>query len=82
MIFMSDNSEKMPTSRKNLRLMIAGLVVMVSGLVMLSGGASSDPDVFSYDIFNFRRMVAAPVIIISGLIVEVIAIIRKPRKEE
>ena len=38
------------------------------------GGNSGDPQVFSEDIFDFRRMVAAPVVIILGIVIEIIAI--------
>jgi len=42
----------------------------------LAGGGSSDPEVFNYDMFDFRRMVAAPVVIISGIVIEVVAIMK------
>ncbi len=59
---------------KGLRLMLAGLTVMIAGYILMCGGASSDPQVFSYAIFDFRRLVAAPLVIIAGIVVEIVAI--------
>lgn len=59
---------------KGLRLMIAGVLVMVAGFVLLAGGGSKDPEVFNYAMFDFRRLVAAPVVIVAGIIVEVVSI--------
>jgi len=75
---------KMATTAKGLRLMIAGLLVMAAGFLLLSGGGSSDPQVFNYDMFDWRRLVAAPVVIVAGIVVELIAIMGrfKDNKEE
>lgn len=73
---------KMPMSRKSVRLLLAGLIVMVAGYVLLAGGGVKDPDVFNYAMFDFRRLVAAPVVIVAGIVVIVVAIMRKPKEEE
>ena len=67
-------SDKMAISAKGIRLMIAGLLVMAAGFILLSGGGSDDPQVFNYAMFDFRRLVAAPIVIVAGIAVEVIAI--------
>ena len=59
---------------KGLRYLLIGLIVMVSGYVLMTGGGSTDPEVFNYDMFDFRRMVAAPLVIILGIVIEVVAI--------
>ena len=66
----------MAITPKGLRYLLIGLVVMVSGYILMSGGGSTDPEVFNYDMFDFRRMVAAPVVIILGIVIEVVAIMR------
>lgn len=66
--------DKMPMSRKGLEFLLAGLLVMVAGYILMTGGQSGDPAVFSDDIFDFRRLVAAPVVILAGIVVEVLAI--------
>lgn len=69
-----DNKEKFAMSPKAVRLMIAGLVVIVAGLVLLAGGGIKNPSEFNWDMFDFRRLVAAPIVIVCGIIVEIVAI--------
>ena len=71
-----ENNPKMPITPKGLKLLLAGLIVMVSGYILMTGGGSSDPEQFNYAMFDFRRMVAAPVVIISGIVIEVVAIMK------
>ena len=75
-------NEKMAITPKGLRYLLIGLVVMVSGYILMSGGGSTDPEVFNYDMFDFRRMVAAPVVIILGIGIEVVAIMRVFKNKE
>ena len=49
---------------------------MISGYILMMGGGSDDPQVFNYAMFDFRRMVAAPIVIILGIVVEVVAIMK------
>ena len=73
----------MALTPKAIRLMLAGILVMVAGYILLSGGGSKDPSVFNYDMFDWRRLVAAPVVIVCGIIIEVVAIMgRFPEKED
>lgn len=69
------NENKMSVSAKGLRLMLAGVLVMVSGLLLLSGGGMRDPQVFNYDMFDFRRLVAAPIVILAGIVVIAVSIL-------
>ena len=66
----------MPITAKGLRLLLIGLIVMVSGYILMMGGGSDDPRVFNYAMFDFRRMVAAPIVIILGIVIEVVAIMK------
>lgn len=72
-----DKSGKMALTAKSLRFMIAGLLVMAAGFLLLSGGGSKDPQVFNYAMFDFRRLVAAPIVIVAGIVLEVVAIMGK-----
>ncbi|MBR1538068.1 MAG: DUF3098 domain-containing protein [Bacteroidales bacterium] len=67
---------------KNVLLIGLGLLVMVLGFVLMLGGGSSDPDVFNPQMFNARRLVVAPVVIVAGIGVIIWGIMRKPRGEE
>ena len=73
---------KMAISRKGLRLLLAGLLVMVAGYILMMGGLSPDPNVFNYGMFDFRRLVAAPLVIIAGVVIEVVAIMGKFEDKE
>lgn len=71
-----ENNEKMPITRRGLKLLLIGLIVMVFGYLLMAGGGSDNPQVFNYDMFDFRRLVAAPAVIILGIVIEVVAIMR------
>lgn len=66
--------------RTNYILMIAGILVMGTGYLLMQGGGSDSPEVFSDSLFNARRLVVAPLVILAGIIIEIIAIMKKPRK--
>ena len=76
---MADNG-KMAMTSKGLKLLIAGTLVIILGLILLSGGGSKDPQVFNYAMFDFRRLVAAPVVIVAGVIVVIVAIVRRDKE--
>ena len=59
----------MAMSPKGLRVLLIGFIVMVSGYILMTGGSSDDPQVFNYAMFNFRRIVAAPLLILAGVVV-------------
>lgn len=68
--------------KRGLKLMLAGMLVMAAGFILMMGGGVKDPQVFNYDMFDFRRLVAAPLVILAGVIVEVVAIMRRDKEEE
>lgn len=72
----------MPITGKGLRLLLMGLVVMVAGFVLMIGGGTVDPDRFNWAMFDFRRLVAAPLVIICGIVIEVVAIMRRPKPDK
>ncbi len=76
------NQDRMAVSAKNIKLMIAGMLVMASGFLLLSGGGSDDPQVFNYAMFDWRRLVAAPIVIVAGIVVEVVAIMGQFKEKE
>jgi hypothetical protein len=77
---MEQNNLQMPITSRGLKLLLVGLIVMISGYILMMGGGSDDPQVFNYAMFDFRRMVAAPVVIILGIVIEVVAIMKVFRK--
>ena len=76
-----NESKNMAMTPKGLRLLLAGLIVMAAGYILMCGGASHDPQVFNYEIFDFQRLVAAPLVIIAGIVVEIVAIMGVSKKK-
>ncbi len=66
--------------KKNYILIGVGFVLIIIGFILLSGGKSEDPNVFNPDIFSFRRITLAPIVILLGFITEIFAIVWKPKK--
>ena len=63
--------------KKNYILLISGLVLILLGIFLMIGGESEDPTKFSDEIFNFQRLTLAPILIVSGFILEIFAIMIK-----
>lgn len=78
---MSENT-KMPITGKGLRLLLMGLLVMVAGFVLMIGGGTVEPDRFNWAMFDFRRLVAAPIVILCGIVIEIVAIMRRPKDSD
>lgn len=68
-------------TKENYIWMIAGLLIIALGMVLMSAGDyNTDPNVFdAKEIYSFRRITLAPILIITGLVVEIFAIFRKPK---
>ena len=66
----------------NYIIMIAGIVLLALGYILLAGGGSDDPNVFNPEMFNGRRLYLAPILIILGLLVEIVAIMYRGKDSE
>lgn len=60
--------DRMAVTPKGLKIIISGLVVMIVGYILMTGGGSDDPQVFNYEMFNFRRLTLAPIVITAGIV--------------
>jgi len=68
-------------TKENYKWMLIGLVVMAIGFFLMAGGKSTDPNVFNDNqIYSFRRITLAPILIVGGLVIEIFAIIKKPKE--
>lgn len=67
--------------KENYKLMAIGFAIIVLGFILLSGGGSDDPNVFSEDIFSFRRLTIAPIVLLIGFSFEIYAIMKKPKED-
>ena len=58
-----------------------GAVVITIGMFLMSGGASKDPAVFNKEeVYSTTRITIAPILILAGLVIEIYAIFKNPRK--
>ncbi|MBO4917889.1 MAG: DUF3098 domain-containing protein [Bacteroidales bacterium] len=78
---MEDNP-KMAVTPKGLKTIIIGVLVMIAGYILMMGGGVKDPQVFNYAMFDFRRLVAAPLVIIAGIVIVIAGIMGARRKKE
>ncbi len=66
--------------KMNYLFILIGFVLIIIGFALMSGGKSTDPNVFNKEIFNFRRITLAPIIILLGFVLEIFAILWRPKK--
>lgn len=71
------NDGRMPLSMKNYVLLAAGLAVIIIGFALMAGGGSDSPEVFSYDVFSWRRITLAPILVVAGFAFEIYAILKR-----
>lgn len=72
------NNEGFPFGRQNYILLAIGFVIIIIGFILMIGGKSPDPNVFNPDeIFSFRRIILAPLLVIFGFFFEIFAIMKK-----
>jgi hypothetical protein len=66
----------------NYAYMIAGVVVIIAGFLLMSGGATTDLKVFpKEELYSFRRITLAPIVIMIGFAIEIVAILKRPKSE-
>ena len=66
--------------KENYKILLIGLVIIAIGFILMSGGGTDDPNVFSKDIFSFRRIRLAPTVILIGFGVVFFSIFKKTKK--
>jgi fumarate reductase subunit D len=67
---------------ENYKLLAIGFVVIVIGFLLMIGGKSDSPDKFSNEIFSFRRITLAPIVVLAGFAFEIWAIMKRPGKKD
>lgn len=66
--------------RENYVLMLIAIALIFIGFVCMAGGGSDDPSIWDPSIFSFRRITLAPILVISGLVVAVVAVLKKSKE--
>lgn len=82
---MKDKNEKFgfALGKQNYILLAIGFGIIILGFLLMMGGGSDDPNVFNEDeLFSFRRITLAPIVILAGFIFEIYAIMKKPKENQ
>ncbi|MFC2117996.1 DUF3098 domain-containing protein [Bacteroidota bacterium] len=66
--------------KQNYLFLLIGFVIIVLGLILMSGGNGDDPTKFYPEIFNFRRITLAPIVCLLGFGIVIYSIMKKPKK--
>ena len=72
-----ENDNKMPLTMKNYILILVGALIIILGFVLMSGGTPATAESFDYDIFSFRRITLAPIVVVVGFAFEIYAILKR-----
>lgn len=77
------DKESFALAKENYILLFIGFAIIVLGFILMIGGKSEDPTVFNEEeIFSFRRITLAPIVVLAGFIFEIWAIMKKPKPKE
>jgi uncharacterized integral membrane protein len=68
---------RMPFTTKNYVMLLVGVLVIVLGFVLMSGGGEHTATEFDSSIFSFRRITLAPIVVIAGFVVVGVAIMKR-----
>lgn len=71
--------EKFLFQRENYILFGIGLAFIILGFILMTGGGSDDPQIYNEELFNSQRIILSPLLIVVGFVIEVFAILRRPK---
>jgi uncharacterized RDD family membrane protein YckC len=68
--------------KMNYRLLLIGLAFLLLGYILMIGGGSDNPNVFSPALFDFQRITLAPILLLIGFVIELFAIMKRPMESQ
>lgn len=68
--------------KENYKLLLIGFAIIVVGFILMVGGKSEDPSVFNPEIFSFRRITLAPLVVLFGFLFEIYAIMKRSKSDK
>ncbi|KIX21054.1 hypothetical protein SY27_09780 [Flavobacterium sp. 316] len=77
---MKNNENNKPEflfDKANYKILLIGLAVIGIGFILMTGGGSDDPNVWSDAIFDFRRIRLAPTTVLIGFGITIYSIFKK-----
>ncbi|GGA70554.1 hypothetical protein GCM10008015_09190 [Flavobacterium palustre] len=77
---MKDDKQEFLFDKINYKILLIGIGVIALGFILMAGGGSDDPNVYSDAIFNFRRIRLAPTTVLIGFGITIYSILKNPKK--
>lgn len=77
---MKDDKQEFLFDKINYKILFIGIGVIALGFILMSGGGSDDPKIYSDAIFDFRRIRLAPTTVLIGFGITIYAILKNPKK--
>ncbi len=77
-----DKKFEFALGKENYRLLIIGFAIIIIGFLLMIGGKADSPQEFNPEIFSFRRITLAPIIVLFGFAFEIYAIMKKPKEDK
>ena len=78
----SANDGKFPLTRLNYKLLAVDFVIIVMSFILMRSGKAEDPTGFNPEIFNFRRITLAPMLVLGGFLFEIFAIMYRGKRSK
>ncbi len=78
----TEENNEMVFGKTNYMFLIGGAVTLLIGFILMSGGGSSDPNVFNPEIFSAQRISVAPIVILVGFAIVMVGIFKKNTPEK
>lgn len=78
----SESRQHFAFTRENYRLLLIGFVIIVIGFLLMVGGEPESSDQFNPEVFSFRRITLAPMVVLFGFAFEIYAIMKKPKEKK
>jgi len=70
---------EMALGKKNYLLLAVSFVIVIIGFLLMMGGGSESPEVFNEEVYSFRRITLAPLVVLFGFLFAIYAIMKKPK---
>lgn len=79
---MAQESKYYGFTRANLWILAVSMLLIVIGYALMSGGKSADGVSFDPEVFNFRRIVLAPILTTLGYLGIIPALLYRPKSKQ
>ena len=75
-----EGQKAMPFGKQNYIIVLIGIALIALGFILMRGGGSTDPNVFNEKMFDFQHITLAPILVLVGFVVEIVAIFWRGKK--